>query len=299
MGNGHAKLQEGLKGYILVNSFVVDALGTIIVYRDPNNEEFKTTLQTSYAIGNKALAENDLEQMRRINTTKNSCKFVYYEVIKNKKLCLESFSLYLVFETYPLTLSSCISQQKNFTENDLWKMTENMLVYLAELKGLGLCDGDLQPKNIFYVPGCSLKFLNLLMFTTYQNAYKMKLAYRPYNSTFAPELMIQLKNSVINPDYDPHKADIFSLGICLLCAATSTPFEYFYNFNDYCVLFENIKQKLVEIVDNKRYSTELFAFIDYCVLINPLERPYLDILYKKLPGVSVVTSSVAFWGKHI
>lgn len=297
MGNGQPGGPRGLRDFAPLSSCAVEALGTVTLYRNAASGELRLALLTSYAIGNRALAESELEQTRRVNALKQVCKLVRYEVVRSQVLCLESFALHLVFEAHALSLSDCIAQQKHFAEAELWAMAECALVYLAELKALGLSDGDLQPKNVFCVAGAPLKFLNLLLFTTYQSAYRMKLAYRPYNSTFAPELLPQLKNCAPHPDYDPHKADVFSLGLCLLCAATATPFEHFYNFHDCALLQENVKRKLVALVE-KGYSTELFGFLDACLLPSPFERPFLDALYRRLPGAAVVTSSAAFWHRQ-
>lgn len=107
--------------------------------------------------------------------------------------------------------------------------------------------------------------------------------------------MAHIKHSNPAPDYDPYKADIFSYGIVLLSVATCTPFENFYNFQAGNVNFENIKRKLVHIVDSRK-SSEIFEFVDSCLKQNISERASLEQLYKSLPSVrNTMGSSVNIW----
>ena len=46
------------------------------------------------------------------------------------------------------------------------------------------------------------------------------------------------------PDYDPEKADVFSVGICILSLVSKIDFRHFYDFESYSVMFKKIKMEL-------------------------------------------------------
>lgn len=294
MGNEQTGQTNAMKDYLPLTSSQIGSLGTLTLYRNSVTNDMKINLQTSYSIPNKSLAESEVQQMMKLNNNPYACKLVKFSVFKNKMLCLETYSLDLIFEAFPNSLSSLIANKKSFSIDEIWAVAEHLLSYLFELKMIGLSDGDLQPKNIFFNSGSATKVLNFLLFTTYQNSYKLRITDRSYTSNLAPELLLQMRNGIVSPDYDPYKADVFSYGIVLLSMASGTPFETFYNFVDNTVLFDNIKRKLVFVADSRK-SPELFEFIDSCLKQNVSERANLEQLAKMIPGKNMVGSSIPGW----
>ena len=295
MGNETSRDTAMMKDYNPVSSNSIESLGTMTLFKNSGNGDLKMNLMTTYNIQNKSLAESELQQMMKLNNNPHICKLVKYNISKNQQLCLETYSLDLVFEAYPTTLHSIINGRNyNFKDEEIWSIAEQLLTYLGHLKAIGLTDGDLQPKNIYFAPNMPLKVFNFLLFTQYQNAYRMRASYRPYTSALAPELLFQMKNGNMSPDYDPYKADVFSYGIILLSAATMTPYESFYNFNENTILFDQIKAKLVMVAD-RRKASDLFEFIDSCLKQNVAERASLEELFKKVPGRMGTGQSIGNW----
>ena len=74
-------------------------------------------------------------------------------------------------------------------------------------------------------PGVELHLVRTNGYTTFENAYKLKLANNAYKSTYSPEELMLFENRLSNADLDSHKCDIFSLGICVLSFIRGISFE--------------------------------------------------------------------------
>ena len=167
MGNEQQKEVMEMKDYLPITTNNVPSLGTLTLFKNSVNGDMKLNLATTYSIPNKTLAESEVQQMMKVNNNPHICKLVKYSVTKNQMLCLESYSLNLIFEAFPSTLQALIAGKYQFSDEEFWLIAEQILTYLSHLKAIGLHDGDLQPKNVFYAKNSPVKVLNFLLFTTY------------------------------------------------------------------------------------------------------------------------------------
>lgn len=270
------------ENFLLRKSEEIPALGKFEVYEDKSSGNFYLAFESSYAITNQELAESEISQLRKLDGLKDSCHLVTSTVGKNQMLCFENYSINLSFEYYNESLLS-LARTKGpgsvYPENEIWKMITDLVGYLVELNGFGLSHGDLQPRNILLTKNKQVKVMCPLIYTTYQNAYKLRLANDDYKSTFSPEMLVEYGHRNTSTSYDPIRADIFSLGICLLSFIHSDDFESFYNFKENVIAFEKIKMRLSHMI-KMQYSEELFFFVNLCLKQNTYERATLDYLTK-------------------
>ena len=268
--------------FLLRKSEEIVSLGKFDTYEDRNSGSFYLAFESTYGINNQELAESEISQLRKLDALKNSCRLLSSSVGKSQLLCFENYAITLSFEYYPnnlLTLSKSKGPDHQFAEQDLWQLITDIVTYLVSLNSFGLSHGDLQPKNILFDKNKSLKIICPLIYTVFQNAYKLRLANDGFKSTYSPEMLLDYADRNPSPSYDPVRSDIFSLGICLLCYIHSIDYEVFYNFKANSILFDKIKSSLSLIIQ-MQYSEELFFFVNLCLKQNTYERATLDYLMK-------------------
>ena len=284
MGNNPGKEvdHDDYKNFLLRKTEEVEGLGRFDHYEDIQYNLHYLVFESSFAISNPEIAEAEISQLRKLDTLKNACQLRSATVGKNQLLCFENYSIKLSFEYFEDNLMT-IAKKKNpstsVNENEVWQIMSDLINYLTEFSHLGLSHGDLQPKNILFNKNRVVKVLCPLVFTSYQNAYKLRLANDNYRSTFSPELLQEYQNRVYSPNYDPARADIFSLGICMLSYIHNENFESYFNFKENVVLFEKIKNQL-SLMIKQNYSEELFFIINLCLKQNSYERATLEDLAK-------------------
>lgn len=268
--------------FMLRKSEEIVSLGKFDTYEDKTSGNFYLAFESSYGITNQELAESEISQLRKLDGLKNSCRLLSGSVGKSQMLCFENYSISLSFEFYPnslLSLSKTKGHDRQFAEHEIWQLITDLVYYMVGLNSFGLSHGDLQPKNILFDQNKSLKVISPLIYTVFQNAYKLRLANDGFKSAYSPEMLLDYADRNPSPSYDPVRSDIFSLGICLLSYIQSLDYEVFYNFQTNSVLFEKIKNSLSLIIQMK-YSEELFFFINLCLKQNTYERATLDYLMK-------------------
>lgn len=297
MGNDQGKdiSSNQYKNYEVISKNVYEGLGEFSVCKEHTTNQIILFFESTYSITNPELARTEIQQLEKMNSIKHACRLLDFDITKSKLLCLENFSLNLVFEHHLLNLENLMDSDPNgkVKENEVWLIVSDLLSYLGDLHNMGLEHGDLQPTNILFNNNRVVKVLSPLIYTTFQNAYDYRLANEGYKSTFSPELLESFEHRVQNPNVDNRKSDIFSLGICLLCLVSNERYYYFYDFNKNIIFFDRIKIKLADMIKNG-YKEQLFHFINLCLKENVYDRATLEKLVK-LNGLNKVGISGQFW----
>lgn len=211
-------------------------------------------------------------------------------------LCFDNFTLNLGFEYYPESFDTCIKRKgpkATINEAEIWLIINDLVNFLLELNNFGLNHGDLQPKHIMFNKNNVVKVICPLIYTTYTNAYKLRMANDDYKSTFSPELLENYEHRNPSPVYDPLRSDIFSMGLCLLCYIQKERFESFYNFHQNSINFEKIKFLLSDLI-KQGYSEELFYFLNLSLKQSFYDRASIEMLLKVINAKKQSTRS-QYW----
>ena len=297
MGNNTGKKQgmTNYENYEVISKNVYDGLGEFSVCKDHSTGQHFLVFESTYSITNPELAETEVLQMKKLNDIKHACRLINHDISKSKMLCLENYSMNLIFEYYMLNLENLANQNNNekIAEPEIWLIISDILSYLGDLYNMGLTHGDLQPSNILLNNNRVVKILCPLIYTSFQTAYDYRLANESYKSTYAPELLESFEHRIQNPKVDSKRSDIYSLGMCLLCLVSNERFPYFYDFNKNLIYYDRVKIKLADMVKSG-YSDRLFFFLNQCLKENVYERATLEMLVK-LVGANKNMSSTQFW----
>ena len=269
--------------FSLVSFEQVEGLGKYEIYEDRVSGKHYLVFESSYAISNPEMAESAVTQLKKIEAIRNSCKLVTQTVGKSKILCFDNYSINLCFEYYSSSLASMANlrlQGTQISEPEIWAVAEDLVQYLGDLQKFDICHGDLQPKHILFNKNKIVKVLCPLLYTVYENAYKLKLANEAYKSAFAPEELEAFEMRQTTPDINPSKCDIFSLGICLLVFIRGGSIDQFYNWTLNQIDMNLVHKENARVYQDDKLSEELFFFINVCTKENPAERADLELLLK-------------------
>jgi hypothetical protein len=284
MGNNPQKGHKDGRydNYTLKRQEEIPALGKFEVYQDSETNKHYLVFESNYSITNPDLAESEITQLRKLDNIRNACVLLDHGTGKSQMLCFDNYNITLSFEYYEESFASVIKSRsggQQHDENDIWMIINDIVNYLLELSNYGLSHGDLQPKHLLFNKNRVVKILCPLIYTTYLNAYRLRLANDDYHSAFSPELLENYQHRNISVSHDALRSDIFSLGICLLSYIHSEPYESFYDFKLNTVNFDKIKALLSELIRLK-YSEELFYFINLCLKQSQYERATIEMLLK-------------------
>jgi hypothetical protein len=81
-----------------------------------------------------------------------------------------------------------------------------------------------------------------------------------------------------HPTYDVYKADMYSLGLTMLEAATLVSADQLYNW-DNCTIVEEIYNELIKSI-SARYSQEFVNIILFMLSADPEQRPDFITLHQ-------------------
>ena len=108
--------------------------------------------------------------------------------------------------------------------------------------------------------------------THYRNGYERLLNEKNYYAALSPQQLNSLRLRLINPNADPEKSEIFSIGITALCSVVNNPITSFYDFRDYKIVFDKIEEKC-RLMQGLGYSQELIHVIGSCLSEDETSRP--------------------------
>ena len=165
-------------------------------------------------------------------------------------------------------------------ESEIWYILNSVTNALCELKAAGYYHGDVQPCNILIDDSGSVKLLDVMCYDNKNNTGLMRMIQSSSHlSPIAPELMDQYMKRMPNLNYSFEKADIFSLGITLLCICTVVDYRgTYYSFSDYKVKHDIINQEIIKISNNTKYSQALLQVMASMLQPEPSKRFGLDQL---------------------
>jgi len=210
----------------------------------------------------------------------------YLLQIHGIKQDMNSNTIQIYFEEFPTDLQSEI--QRHLTERTRFSEAELYAILYSSVSALSCLEQHNKPHN-FVVPLNILKFRKDIYkihdnFTISNQTYLYNQALRgQYLRYLAPEFLASLTRKSEKPDpYDAYKADIFSLGICILDAGLLTT-EGDYINKKLMILDENALRGALQKFASL-YSNTLAHILEDMLNQDPSKRPSPTTLFKRLPG---------------
>eukprot|EP01016_Furgasonia_blochmanni_P049096 TRINITY_DN7415_c0_g1_i5.p1 TRINITY_DN7415_c0_g1~~TRINITY_DN7415_c0_g1_i5.p1 ORF type:complete len:599 (+),score=114.26 TRINITY_DN7415_c0_g1_i5:65-1861(+) len=222
-------------------------------------------------------------------------KLYGYEKLENKDEITEETipTLSLVTELFDKSLDDHLRKRTKPTREDADKVLGLLLKSLKEMQEKGISHKNIKPGNIFiYNDYQDIKFgdfgeLSLRVFPTLllasDNTYRIKYM-APEIRLFLPqffEAIIERREWKDVKDYNPHKADVFSVGLTLVEILTLENAEFaFIKGRRGSFIDHNFLRDVLENI-RVNYNEKLFITIAAMLIPDPHDRPDFLKLYEE------------------
>ena len=236
-----------------------------IVYR------MKSSPQTHIILFNRAFDRTDkLEaSIRSANYFKdfkhpNLCNILQHSE-KSEFNCLNQNFVHSVAVEYPLSsLQDLIYKNKQLaktnrlesdttlSESHSWYILKSLISVSNYMYKSGLAVGDVFPGNVLIDNDGEVKLLNFYMTGGFRSSLENTHQNSSYRTTYPPEYLRKLK--ILDwsvEDVDPIKADVFSIGMTLLCATSNEYVDTFYDWSTYSISFERVVKKINKLKEKE------------------------------------------------
>ena len=234
-----------------------------------------------------------LEVLLRQAQQLNSSFLTVFDIIEDIKL--RTLKVYV--EYFPLDLSQQI--QKNiqkrvrFSQEEIFAMLYSSLNGLACLENIHKPHGFITPKSLFRIKKQVYKMHDNFLIAEPKSLYCQALAGK-YRKYLAPELVRDIVDKKQTPNaYDPFKADIFSLGMCVLDAGLLGVYDDYIDM----VTKQFDEQKLQDSLKlfGEMYPGPNFAILKLMLTPNLSKRPTASFLLKNIHN-EAFNKNDAFYG---
>ena len=151
---------------------------------------------------------------------------------------------------------SQMAEQTYLNESHSWYVLKSLVSVSDYMYKSGLYVGDISPKNVLIDQEGEVKLLNFYMVSDFKTSLDFSREHSGYRTTFPPEYLSKLK--VLDwstEDIDKKKADVFSIGMTLLCATSNEYAESFYDWSNYSVKFDKVVKK-INLLKSQNFSSD-------------------------------------------
>lgn len=199
-----------------------------------------------------------------------------------------NFCLSILFEEYPTNLESHVElmreMKENYPEKDLLRLLKQQVEALSFLKSKNICHGYVSPKSILlynetsennkgnedFVSKLSIPFLDDPLKWSYSLTHLVKDCLKKNELYLSPLVYNSVnKEQISKIPHTPNKSDIYSLGLCMIYAATLSTKPFF-------ELRTKMESESIKRVINKylklRYSSHFIEIITGMLLHDEKRR---------------------------
>ena len=231
----------------------------------------------------------DIQSNLNENHTKINVVNIYG--LSTKQLDPTTYVMYVLMELsitdWEKEILSFQKQNHYYTEEELFKVMYDLIDTLAKLQKENISHRDIKPQNILvFINNNNERYYKLADFGEAKellsgNKPTEKQTLRGTELYMSPLLFYGLRSRKIKRyiKHNPYKSDVFSLGLCLLFAATLC-FESLYDVRE---LKSNVSIKIIiEKYLKNRYSYKIINIISSMLDINETTRDDFIELKKKI-----------------
>ena len=178
---------------------------------------------------------------------------------KNEFQCLSQTFRHVIAVEYP---SNCLkdltrTKTESVKEPHCWYILKTLADVCNYMTKSNLPIGEISPSNVMIDDNGEIKLLNLDLLTDYRTCLERAFNIPGYKTTFAPEQLERLNHLNREIDgLDIGKAEVFGIGMTVLCVASDEYIDAYYEWSNYVVNFDRIVKRINQLKD--RGFTEVF-----------------------------------------
>lgn len=226
-------------------------------------------------------------ELKQLTSTPNLVNILFLDKKEKTEFCSNYFKLYAGLEYFPFSLSEEILARQNrkerFTESELNSIEEKYLRGVSDLEYNGVNHLAVSTKKFLVGPPSQGKILFTLPFDN----ESLEVLSNDDKFYFSPAMFSSHVHGAI-PQHNPSKSDVFSIGMCLLHAASMKNPSALYDFDSAVIREDKLNQRLEFL--KGRYSEPYIANLARMLSIHEDSRPTVsqliqskDFSYNKPP----------------
>lgn len=171
---------------------------------------------------------------------------------------------------------------EHFPEAEIWYMLECIIEMENQMAVHSRVHGDLRPKTVFISEDGFVRFFDSNIVEANMNSF-WKTVNNVQRCPLPPENLLLLKTrsyKLTDMSKTDTCAEVWSIGIVLVCMADLRSADHYYDWNSYRVRASKLDESMLHV--KQRYSPLLFTTIQTSLEDNPKTRCSLDSLRKAL-----------------
>ena len=217
-----------INDYNIIKQIGEGTFGKIFEVEDNNHYHFALKKLLANSIKEMEMLKSEYELLLGLEGLNINLIHIYG--IENKKLDKTTFVVYVLMELaicdWEKEISSREKKKRYYSEEELIIILKNLVYTFAELQRHNISHRDIKPQNILLCKDNSLKIADFGEAKEARNRNNIDTIRQTIRGTelyMSPILFDSLKTKKRNGKYILHnsyKSDVFSLGFCILLAAT-------------------------------------------------------------------------------
>ena len=255
-----------INDYNIIKQIGEGTFGKIFEVEDNNHYRFALKKLLANSIKEMEMLKSEYELLLGLEGLNINLIHIYG--IENKKLDKTTFVVYVLMELaicdWEKEIANREKKKRYYSEEELIIILKNLIYTFAELQRHNISHRDIKPQNILLCKDNSLKIADFGEAKEARNRNNIDTIRQTIRGTelyMSPILFDSLKTKKRNGKYILHnsyKSDVFSLGFCILLAAT-LKVDSLYVIRE--IKDMNLLQKEVYNFLKKRYSDKLINII--------------------------------------
>jgi hypothetical protein len=255
-----------INDYNIIKQIGEGTFGKIFEVEDSNHYHFALKKLLANSIKEMEMLKSEYELLLGLEGLNINLIHIYG--IENKKLDKTTFVVYVLMELaicdWEKEISNREKKKRYYSEEELIIILKNLIFTFAELQRHNISHRDIKPQNILLCSDNNLKIADFGEAKEARNRNNIDTIRQTIRGTelyMSPILFDSLKTKKRNGKYILHnsyKSDVFSLGFCILLAAT-LKVDSLYVIRE--IKDMNILQKEVYNFLKNRYSNKLINVI--------------------------------------
>ena len=255
-----------INDYNIIKQIGEGTFGKIFEVEDSNHYHFALKKLLATSIKEMEMLKSEYELL--LGLEGSNINLIHIYGIENKKLDKTTFVVYVLMELaicdWEKEISHREKKKKYYSEEELIIILKNLIFTFAELQRRNISHRDIKPQNILLCKDNSLKIADFGEAKEARNRNNIDTIRQTIRGTelyMSPILFDSIKTKKKKGKYILHnsyKSDVFSLGYCILLAATlsSDSLYAIREITDMIILRNEVNKFL-----KKRYSEKLINVI--------------------------------------
>lgn len=240
----------------------------------------------------------------------NIAKTRTYVKQDDKQWCSTFHKHTTAFEYHENNLESEIAKRVNsqqaasgpvtLSEPEFWYLTNAVVTADTTFnREGGAYHANLQPSTVMLDNAGVVKLADNQLINYHKTTYQRMLYDRKVKAPLSPNLLAQLRDKKVNPEFDASKEESWALGMTSLCAATNTNLDEYYDWKVPELKWHNVHDRLDSV--NGPYSKQVHGFIESCLEETEERRPSMEDHEKWLRPYTqeIVTHRLDFKTKNV